>query len=173
MRFALILLTMFNFMSSYPKKELPTVKKVDLQKYSGQWYEIARFPNRFEKGLICVTANYRIKENGKIEVINKGHLVGDIKRIKTAKGIAWVPNHKLPGQLKVRFFWPFSGKYYIIALDKQYQYVLVGDPSRKFLWILSRTKTLPEDIYSKLLKIAKENGFDTQKLIRINQDCNP
>ena len=164
---------MFNFMSSNPKKELLTVKKVNLQRYTGRWYEIARFPNRFEKGLICVTANYKLKENGKIEVINKGRPEKDIKRIKIAKGTAWVPNKNFPGQLKVRFFWPFSGNYYIIMLDKDYQYVLVGDPSRKYLWILSRTKILSEDIYSKLLKIAKENGFDTHKLTKIKQDCNP
>lgn len=172
MRFALILLTMFNVMSSNPKKELLTVKKVDLQKYSGRWFEIARFPNRFEKGLVCVTANYKVKENGKIEVVNKGHLSNDLNKIRTAKGTAWVPDKKYPGQLKVRFFWPFSGKYYVIALDKNYQYVLVGDPSRKFLWVLSRTKVLSEDIYSELLKIAQKNGFNTQKLIRIKQDCN-
>lgn len=160
-------------MSYSLKKDLPTVNKVDLQKYSGKWYEIARFPNRFEKGLVCVTANYTIKENGKIEVINKGYLSEETKKFKTAKGVAWVPDDKFPGQLKVRFFWPFSGKYYIIALDRNYQYVLVGDPSRKFLWVLSRTKNLSENIYSELLKIAGENGFDTQKLIRIKQDCNP
>lgn len=173
MRFALILLTMFSFMSSNPKHELPTVKKVDLQKYSGLWYEIARFPNRFEKGLVCVTAHYEVKENGKVEVVNKGHLSKDIKRVKTAKGVAWVPDDKFPGQLKVRFFWPFAGKYYIIALDENYNYVLVGDPARKYLWVLSRTRILSEDIYSRLLKIAKDNGFNTQKLIRINQDCKP
>lgn len=164
---------MFSFMSCYPKRDLPTVNKVELQKYSGRWYEIARLPNRFEKGLVCVTANYQVKKNGKIEVINKGRPEKDIKRIKTAKGTAWVPNKNFPGQLKVRFFWPFAGNYYIITLNKDYQYVLVGDPSRKYLWVLSRTKTLPKDIYTKLLKIAKENGFDTRKLIKIKQDCNP
>lgn len=160
-------------MSCNPKEELLTVKNVDLQRYSGRWYEIARFPNRFEKDIVCVTANYRVKENGKIEVINKGRPEKDIKRTKTAKGTAWVPDKDFPGQLKVSFFWPFAGKYYIIALDKNYQYVLVGDPSRKYLWILSRTKTLPEEIYTRLLKIAKENGFDTLKMIRIIQNCNP
>lgn len=164
---------MFSLLFSSSKKVLPTVGKVDLQKYSGQWYEIARFPSRFEKGLVCVTANYSIKGNGKIVVINKGYLADDSKKFKTAKGTAWVPNEKYPGRLKVRFFWPFAGKYYIIALDRNYQYALVGDPARKYLWILSRTKMLPEDIYSKLLEIARENGFDSQKLIRVRQDCNP
>ncbi len=164
---------MLSFISCSPKKDLPTVNKVDLQKYSGQWYEIARFPNRFEKGLICVTANYKVKENGKIEVINKGRTEKDINRIKTAIGTAWIPNNTYPGQLKVRFFWPFSGNYYIIALDKSYHYVLVGDPARKYLWVLSRTKTMSEDIYSKLLKVAERNGFDIHKLIRVKQDCDP
>lgn len=164
---------MFSLLSGSSKKELPTVGKVDLHKYSGQWYEIARFPNRFEKGLVCVTADYTIKKNGKIAVVNKGYLSDDIKKYKTAKGTAWIPDDKFPGRLKVRFFWPFAGNYYIITLDKNYQYVLVGDPARKYLWVLSRTRTLPEDIYSKLLEIARENGFDTQKLIRIKQNCNP
>ncbi|MBE0650753.1 MAG: lipocalin family protein [Bacteroidales bacterium] len=160
-------------MFSLSSKDLPTVAKVDIHQYSGQWYEIARFPNRFERGLVCVTANYKVKENGKIEVINSGHRSDNIQKINAAKGTAWVPDDRFPGRLKVRFFWPFSGKYYIIALDRNYQYALVGDPSRKYLWILSRTKILSEDSYSKLLEIARENGFDTKKLIKINQDCNP
>lgn len=153
-------------------KELPTVDWVDVNKYTGQWYEIARLPNSFEKGLECVTANYSFKKNGKIEVLNKGYSL-DKGRYKTAKGTAWVPDSEFPGRLKVTFFWPFAGNYYIISLDKDYHHVLVGDPSRKYLWILSRTRELDEDVYSELMNTAGKHGFDTSAVVRINQDCEP
>ena len=163
---------MINLLSCKTIKDLPTVKNVDIEKYSGQWYEIARLPNSFEKGLECVTANYTVKKNGKIEVLNKGYSSENSGEFKTAKGTAWIPNAKYPGRLKVTFFWPFSGNYYIISLDKNYKYALVGDPSRKYLWILSRSRSLESFTYSKLLDIAKNNGFDIKNIIKINQDCN-
>jgi apolipoprotein D and lipocalin family protein len=170
-RNAIILLTMMNFLSSKPTQNLSTVEKVDIKKYAGQWYEIARLPNSFEKGLHCVTATYTLKKNDKIEVLNKGYSINDTGKFNTAKGTAWVPNSEYPGRLKVRFFWPFSGNYYIISLDEEYKYALVGDPSRKYLWILSRTKELDDKVYSDLLEIAKINGFDIDNLIKVNQDC--
>ena len=168
----LLLLTMASFLSCKTSQDLPTVEKVDIQKYRGVWYEIARLPNSFEKGLECVTATYTLKDNGKIGVLNKGHFTEKENVSKTAKGTAWVPDEEYPGRLKVTFFWPFSGNYYIMALDEDYQYALVGDPSRKYLWILSRTKTLDEAIYSKLMDHAKKNGFPIDQVIRVNQNCN-
>ena len=162
---------MINLLSCKTIKDLPTVKNVDIEKYSGQWYEIARLPNSFEKGLECVTAKYTVKKNGKIEVLNKGYSSENSGEFKTAKGTAWIPNAKYPGRLKVTFFWPFSGNYYIISLEKNYKYALVGDPSRKYLWILSRSRNLESLTYSKLLDIAKNNGFDINNIIKINQDC--
>ncbi len=162
---------MASFLSFKTTEELSTVKNVDLNQYAGLWYEIARFPNSFEKGLECVTATYTLKDNGKIEVLNKGHVSENKQKVKTAKGTARIPDVNFPGQLKVSFFWPFSGDYYIIALDKNYQYALVGDPSRKYLWVLSKNKTLEPAIYDNLLDIAQKNGFDTSKLVKINQDC--
>ena len=162
---------MINLLSCKTIKDLPTVKNVDIEKYSGQWYEIARLPNSFEKGLECVTAKYTVKKNGKIEVLNKGYSSENSGEFKTAKGTAWIPNAKYPGRLKVTFFWPFSGNYYIISLDENYKYALVGDPSRKYLWILSRRRSLESLTYSKLLDIAKNNGFDINNIININQDC--
>ena len=171
-RFLLILLSMTLFSSNIPAQELPTVDQVDIQKYLGTWYEIARLPNSFEKGLECVTATYTMKDNGKIQVFNRGHSIKKEHVSKSAKGTARVPDPKFPGRLKVTFFWPFSGDYYIMELDENYQYALVGDPSRKYLWVLSRSKTLDEAIYSKLLDHAKEEGFAIDQLIRVNQDCN-
>lgn len=151
--------------------ELATVEKVDIDKYLGTWYEIARLPNSFEKGLKCVTATYSLKDNGKIAVLNKGFAAEPKEKWKTAKGTAWVPDEKYPGRLKVTFFWPFAGDYFILALDKGYQYALVGDPSRKYLWVLARDKNLEESIYSKLMDLAKEKGFDIQQVLKIEHDC--
>jgi apolipoprotein D and lipocalin family protein len=166
----LILLSMASFLSCKTTQDLPTVEKVEISKYTGQWYEIARLPNSFEKGLECVTATYTQKSNGKIEVLNRGYS-SDKGRYKTAKGTAWIPDSNFPGRLKVTFFWPFSGNYYIISLDEDYQYALVGDPSRKFLWVLARSKTLETPIYDDLMKNAESNGFDINQVIKINQGC--
>lgn len=163
---------MFNLFSCKTPQDLPTVKEVNLQKYVGTWYEIARLPNRFEKGLTCITATYTLKENGEIGVLNQGYLLENVSEKSQDKGKAWVPNANYPGRLKVQFFWPFAGDYYIIHLDDDYQYVLVGSPNRKFLWVLSKNKQLDEAIYQKLLTIAKEQGFDISTMIKVNQDCN-
>ena len=161
---------MASLFSASPAQDLPTVEKVDLTKYAGTWYEIARLPNSFEKGMTCVTATYTLKENGKVKVLNKGYLA-DKGKYKTAKGTAWVPDGGYPGRLKVTFFWPFAGNYYIMALDEGYAYALVGDPSRKYLWVLARTKTLEESIYSELMALAKNKGFDVEQVMRIDQSC--
>jgi len=153
-------------------KELPTVKDVNLEKYAGKWFEIAKLPNRFEKGLECATATYTIKKNGKIEVFNQAYLSNNKSKVKNVKGTAWVPDSAYPGRLKVRFFWPFSGDYQIIYLDEQYNHVLVGSPSRKYLWILARAKQIDNATYNKLLEIAKTNGFDINKVVKEVQDCN-
>ncbi len=156
---------------SSSKGDLPVVKSVDLQKYSGTWYEIMRMPSSFESGLTCVTANYSIKENGDIKVVNSGHKITGPETIKTATGTAWIPEASEPTKLKVRFFWPFSGNYWIIALDPDYRFVMIGEPSRDYLWILSREKSLPEAAINTLLAQAKSQGFDTAKLERVAQDC--
>ena len=153
------------------KADLPVVKTVDLQRYSGTWYEILRLPNRFEGGLICITANYSLKDNGDIKVLNSGHKIDDPSTIKTSTGTAWVPNPAEPTKLKVRFFWPFSGDYWILALDSDYKYVMIGEPGRDYLWILCREKTLAEQTINRLLAQAQSQGFDTTKILRTPQDC--
>jgi len=161
-------MTLFACRSAQP---LLTVQQLDVKKYSGTWYEIARFTHRFEKGLECVSATYTPLPNGKIEVLNQGYTMGEAAKLKTAKGVAWVPDSKYPGRLKVQFFWPFSGNYWVIDLDPDYRYVLVGDASRKYLWILSRTKTLDPAIYDRLVITARQAGFNVEKLDKIRQDC--
>ena len=91
--------------------------------------------------------------------------------IKTSTGTAWMPNPSEPTKLKVRFFWPFSGDYWILALDPDYKYVMIGEPARDYLWILSREKTLAEQTVNTLLAQAKSQGFDTTKVLRTPQDC--
>jgi apolipoprotein D and lipocalin family protein len=166
------LITMSMISCKEKNSNLETVKVLDINKYVGVWYEIARLPNGFEKGLECVTATYSIRSDGKIEVINKGHLIKDHSKNKQIKGVAWIPDSDNPAKLKVQFFWPFSGKYWVLALDKEYKYALVGDPSRKYLWILSKTKALDDVVYNSLMETAKSKGFDIHKIELVAQTCN-
>jgi lipocalin len=164
-------MSLFPIFSGSATTGVRVVGYVDLNRYTGIWYEIARFPNSFEKGLKCVSATYTLRDDGRITVLNKGHKVENSSVVKQSKGVAWIPDKTYPAKLKVRFFWPFSGDYWILWLDPSYRFVLVGDPSLKYLWILSRTKTMEEDDYRYLLDKAKENGFDISKLMLVEQNC--
>ncbi|MBS1902594.1 MAG: lipocalin family protein [Bacteroidetes bacterium] len=150
---------------------LPVVASLDLKRYLGTWYEIAKLPNRFESGLTCVTANYELKENGDIKVTNAGYKVDEPNVRKSATGTAWVVDPAEPAKLKVRFFWPFAGAYWVIALDPDYKYAMVGEPARDYLWILAREKTLPKETISTLLSKAQSLGFDSSKVEMMPQDC--
>lgn len=152
-------------------QKLTVVPAVDLNRYTGTWYEIARLPNSFERKLKCITATYTLRANGKIGVVNKGHLISDPEKVKSAKGVARIPDKNNPSKLKVQFFWPFSGDYWILELDDNYKWVLVGEPSLKYLWILSREKNLDEATYEMLLKKAVEKGFNVKPIIRVEQAC--
>lgn len=148
---------------------LDTVPNFDISRYTGTWYEIARLPNRFEKNLDCVTANYTILPEGKVEVINKGYLINDHTRSKDIKGKAYMPDVNNSSKIKVSFFGPFYGDYWVLAIDNEYKNVLVGDPSRKYLWILSRADTMEINTYKTLENIALKKGFNTSQLIKVNQ----
>lgn len=152
-------------------QKLSVVDKVDLNKYKGTWYEIARLPNYFERKLKCISATYTLRDDGRITVINKGNYLNYPQKTSTATGIAWVPDRNSPGKLKVRFFWPFSGDYWILELDKEYKYVLVGEPDLKYLWILAREKTMDAGTYTMLLKKATDNGYNIGPIIKVEQDC--
>lgn len=154
------------------REPLDVVDSVDLQKYQGTWYEIARLPNRFEEGLKCVRATYKLQNDGKIQVINRGHKIAEPGKVKESTGVARVVDKDEPARLKVTFFWPFSGKYWIIDLAEDYRYALVGSPSRKYLWILSRSPEMDQKTYDSLLNQARSKGFDTTQMIRTLQDCN-
>jgi apolipoprotein D and lipocalin family protein len=166
---------LFSFMifSSVHSQNLPSVvTNVDLKRYQGMWYEIARLPNFFERKLKCTSAAYTLRADGKITVVNAGNYITDPQKSTSSKGVAWIPDKKSPAKLKVQFFWPFSGDYWIMELDKDYKYVLVGDPALKYLWILAREKTMDEKTYNMLLQKAINNGYDVSTIIRVEQNCN-
>ncbi|MFA6922978.1 MAG: lipocalin family protein [Bacteroidales bacterium] len=149
---------------------LQTVDKIDLQKYTGKWYEIAAFPQRFEKGCNCTTAEYELSSKGFIKVINscrKNSTDGLLTRIE---GKAFIDKNN-NAKLKVQFFWPFKGKYWIIDLADDYSYAVVGHPNRKYLWILCRNPFIEKSIYDGIIKRIKEKGFDVSKLVTTNQGC--
>jgi len=170
-RSILLLISIIILSSAYCQKVPSVVTTVDLNRYKGTWYEIARLPIYFEKKLKCVTATYTIRDDGKITVLNKGFYITDPQKSTSSQGVAWVPDKNSPAKLKVQFFWPFSGDYWILYLEKDYNYVLVGDPSYKYLWILARDKVMDETTYNMLLQKAIDNGYDVKPIIRVNQDC--
>lgn len=146
-----------------------TVKKVDLEKYMGKWYEIARYDHSFERDLVGVTATYSLLPNNRIRVVNEGHKYTLNGSLKSAVGKAKVPDMNEPGKLKVSFFLWFYSDYYILELAEDYSYALIGSSSDNYLWILSRTPVLPEVTLKQILDKAQKRGYDTEKLIFVKQ----
>jgi apolipoprotein D and lipocalin family protein len=147
-----------------------TVKNVQIEKFMGTWYEIARFPHSFEKNLVGVTATYSLKENGRIEVLNQGFEYTLNGKLKTANGKAKIPNIQEPGKLKVSFFWIFYADYFILELDENYKWALIGSSSDKYLWILARSKKLDENILKMLKAKAIERGYDLRNLNEVQHN---
>lgn len=146
---------------------LASVNSVDLKRYIGKWYEIARYPNRFQRACASdTTAEYELKPNGKVGVVNTCRKSDG--SIKKASGTAKVVDPS-NARLKVTFFWPFYGDYWIIGLDPEYRWAVVGEPHRKYLWILSRTPHMPEADYQRAVEQARAAGYDPQRLIRTPQ----
>ena len=150
------------------KASLTTVAHVDLQRYVGRWFEIARYPNRFQKNCVADTmADYSIRKDGKIEVLNSCKQSN--QEVKTARGTARVVDKRSNAKLKVTFFWPFFGNYWIIDLDPDYRYAVIGEPDRKYLWILSRTPSLDEQTYSAILGKIRAAGYEPERLMKTPQ----
>ena len=142
----------------------------EISRYMGTWYEIARLDHRFERGLNKISATYTLREDGGVNVINKGWNQAD-GEWEQAEGKAYFVEQPDKGRLKVSFFGPFYGGYNIIELDKKdYAYSMVTGPDRSYLWILSRTRQLPKATLEALIEKAKQLDFDTDKLIFVNQD---
>lgn len=169
--FLLLFISTFLFSCGGNYPPLETVESVDIQKYLGKWYEIALLPNRFEEGCHCTTAEYSLIDEETIKVVNTCNQDSADGEIDQANGKAFVVEGSDNAKLKVQFFWPFKGDYWILELDEDYQYALVGSPSREYLWILSRTPTLEEEILTQLKESAEQKGFDTSKLIYTDQSC--
>lgn len=142
---------------------LEVVPHVELEKYLGKWYEIAHLPARFQEGCSDTTATYTLSKDGSISVLNECIRNGKVKK---AKGKAKVVDKSSGAKLKVTFFRPFYGDYWIIKLGNDYDYAVVGTPNRKYLWILSRTPQMDDNLFSKLIEFAKSKGFNVENLIR-------
>jgi len=148
---------------------LQTVPRVDLNRYLGTWHEIAAFPQRFQRGCTGSTATYALREDGRIDVLNRcrrGSLDGEER---VARGRARVVDRATNAKLKVSFFRPFWGDYWIIDLGADYEYAVVGHPSRDYLWILSRTPTMDAAVYQGIVARLRAQGYEVERLNRTLQ----
>jgi apolipoprotein D and lipocalin family protein len=140
----------------------------ELDRYLGTWYEVARLDHRFERGMFNVTANYSMRDDGGVSVVNRGYEAAK-GEWNEATGKAYFVGAADVGQLKVSFFGPFYGAYNVLELDKDnYQYALVSGPNRDYLWILSRSSILDQDVMSALVNKAKSLDFPTDELIYVS-----
>lgn len=141
-----------------------TVASVDVPRYVGRWFEIARFDHWFERDLTATTADYVLRTDGDIDVTNRGHLGQPSGAEKVATARAWVV---APGKLKVRFFWPFTGDYWIIGLDPNYRWAVIGAPHRDYLWLLHREAHPPAVDVARMREIALGAGYDLTPLLLV------
>ena len=173
--FTIILATLSFFAQSSKPAEVLTVPSVDLNKYSGTWYEIAKYPNKFQKDCVGnTTATYTLKGEGKIEVLNR--CLEKDGTVKDAKGSGKVEDERTKAKLKVRFapgFLSFLsavwGDYWVIDLAPDYSYSVIGTPDREYFWILSRTPELTDSVYQDILRRAEQQGFVPGKVVKTPQ----
>ena len=143
---------------------LTVVEKVDIARYMGTWYEIASFPQSFQEGCTGTTANYTLRDDGEVDVVNrcnKGSLDGEED---SAEGRARVTDPSTNAKLEVSFFRPFWGEYWIIDLGAEYEYAVVGHPGRDYLWILSRTPTMDPTVYEEIEKRLLSKHYQVKRL---------
>jgi len=153
--------------NSTDMRPLNVVEEVELARYAGVWYEIARYPNSFQKDCVGSMATYTLRDDGKIDVLNQCYDKSFEGKLRSAKGKAWVADEKSNAKLKVSFFWPFAGDYWIIDLGKDYEYAVIGHPERKYLWVLSRTKEMDIGLYNELVSRLRDvHGYDTDRIIK-------
>jgi len=145
---------------------LQTVGHVDLQRYMGTWYEIARYPHRFQDGCVGSRADYELRPDGTVKVVNQCREGSPDGPVRKATGTARVVDAATNARLEVSFFRPFWGDYWIIELDPDYRWVMVGHPSRDYLWFLSRTPEMEEAVYQRLVSGLPAKGYDPGRLLR-------
>ena len=148
---------------------LETVAHVDLQRYLGTWYEIAAFPQSFQRDCTASTATYALREDGDIDVLNRCRKFTVDGVEKAAHGRARVSDTATNAKLEVSFFRPFWGDYWVIQLDENYAFAVVGHPGRDYLWVLSRTPTLPPETYAGILRRLQAQGYETSRLVQTPQ----
>lgn len=146
-----------------------TITSFDLNRYLGKWYEIARYNHSFERDLVGCTAEYSLRDDGKIKVLNSGYIKSLDGPFKESVGKAKPNSNGKPGQLRVSFFGPFYSDYNIMELAPDYSYSVIGSASPKYLWILSRTPEITSELRKALLKKIQQRGYDTSKLIWVEQ----
>ena len=162
-----LLVVLLTGCTSAPKGIEP-VQEFELSKYLGTWYEIARLDHSFERGLSNVTAEYSLREDGGVRVINRGYSAEEGKW-EQAEGKAYFVEDSDTGHLKVSFFGPFYGAYVVFNLDEDYQQSFVSGPDRSYLWFLSRTPTVSEADKQRFIQAVQAKGFDTDELIFVEQ----
>lgn len=146
------------------------VKDFQLERYLGTWYEIARLDHSFERGLNNITAEYSLRDDGGVTVLNRGYSIED-KEWQQAEGKAYFLDDTDTGHLKVSFFGPFYGSYIVFEMDQEeYSYAFVSGPDTSYLWLLSRTPQLDREIIERFIERSRELGFDTDKLIYVEHD---
>ena len=167
MRKTLFLVSLFSLLAGCSKLTVDNsvVKDFDTERFLGNWYEIARFDHRFERGMEQTKAAYTLQKDGTIKVLNTGMKNG---KPKQSEGRAKLTD--TPALLRVSFFGPFYSDYRIMLLDKNYQYALIGGGSDNYLWILSRSSLLSDDVKTTILDEAKRRGYDISKLIWVTHN---
>jgi len=167
---SIVILLLTNCTSTKEMINNKSISNLDINRYLGKWYEIARYPHSFEKGLVGVTATYSLENNGKIKVLNSGYKNTLDGEFSEATGKAKVPNPQEPGHLRVAFFWIFYADYLVMELDTvNYQWAVVGSSSSKYLWILSRTPQMDDKIYADLLNRIEKRGYSLDNLMLVEQ----
>lgn len=142
----------------------------ELDRYLGKWYEIARLDHSFERGLTQVTAEYSLRDDGGVRVVNRG-FSADKREWEEAEGKAYFVESPDLGYLKVSFFGPFYGSYVVFELDREaYQYAFISGPDTSYLWLLARTPTVSNEILQRFIALAAERGFDTDALLLVSQE---
>jgi len=169
-KFTLIVMLLTLFGCGNEDSDLKTVENVEVERYMGKWYDVASFPQRFQKNCKCTTAEYELIDDETVKVFNR---CIDTKtgKVKDITGKAFIADKSTNAKLKVQFFWPFKGNYWIIELAEDYSYAVVSEPGKDYLWILSRTPQMPEAQLQGIINRLKEKGFDTDRIVRTVHNC--
>lgn len=155
---------------SLESRKLEVVSSLDLKKFQGTWYEIAHNPWFPEKGCFYMIANYKLTKENNIKVTNICRKNGMDGQISKVSGIAWLVDPKIKAKWEVQFIWPFTLDYWVIELEENYNYAVIGEPDRENLWILSRKPIMEKELLSRIIKNTKSKGYDLSNLILTPQD---